>query len=116
MPESALSDLVVLEFGNLVSAPYCTKLMADLGAEVIKIEAPGLGDEARSREPFAEDRPGIERSGLFAYLNTNKHGITLNPRTAAGRKVFKELIKQVDVLGENNPPLLMEELGLRKKK
>ena len=111
MPESALSDLVVLEFGNLVSAPYCTKLMADLGAEVIKMEAPGLGDEARSREPFAGDRPGIERSGLFAYLNTNKFSITLNPRAAAGRKVFEELIKEVDVLVENNPPSLMEELG-----
>jgi CoA:oxalate CoA-transferase len=112
MPDSALSGLKVLEFGNLVSAPYCTKLMADLGAEVIKAEMPGAGDEARRREPFAEDRPGVERSGLFAYLNTNKLSITLNPRTATGKKLFKELVKQVDVLVENNPPSVMEELGL----
>ena len=75
MTERALSDLKVLEFGNLVSAPYCGKLMADLGAEVIKIEEPGIGDEARSRGPFAQDTPGLERSGLFAYLNTNKFSI-----------------------------------------
>ena len=112
MPDSALSGLKVLEFGNLVSAPYCTKLMADLGAEVIKAEMPGVGDEARRREPFAEDRPGVERSGLFAYLNTNKLSITLNPRAATGNKLFKELVRQVDVLVENNPPSLMEELGL----
>jgi crotonobetainyl-CoA:carnitine CoA-transferase CaiB-like acyl-CoA transferase len=112
MPESALSGLNVLEFGNLVSAPYCAKLLADLGAEVIKAEAPGLGDEARRREPFAEDRPGIERSGLFAYLNANKRSITLDPHTAAGKKLFIELVKKADILVENNPPSLMEKLGL----
>jgi crotonobetainyl-CoA:carnitine CoA-transferase CaiB-like acyl-CoA transferase len=112
MPESALSDLKVLEFGNLVSAPYCGKLMADLGAEVIKIEKPGLGDEARSREPFAKDMPGVEMSGLFAYLNTNKLSITLNPITTLGKTIFKELVKGADILAENQPPRLMDELGL----
>lgn len=112
MTERALSDLKVLEFGNLVSAPYCGKLMADLGAEVIKIEEPGVGDEARSRGPFAQDTPGLERSGLFAYLNTNKLSITLNPRTFLGKKIFKELVKGSDILVENQPPSLMEELGI----
>jgi len=79
---------------------------------VIKAEAPGLGDEARRREPFAEDRPGIERSGLFAYLNANKRSITLDPYTAAGKKLFLELVKKADILVENNPPSLMERLGL----
>lgn len=115
MADCALSDVRVLEFGNLVTAPYCTKLLAELGAEVIKIEAPGLGDESRRREPFAGDRPGVERSGLFAYLNTSKLGITLDPRTAAGKKIFQELVKQVDVLVENHAPSLMEELGLTYK-
>jgi len=115
MADSALSDVKVVEFGNLVTAPYCTKLLAELGAEVIKIEAPGLGDESRRREPFAVDRPGIEQSGLFAYLNTSKLGITLNPRTAAGRTIFKELIKQADILVENNAPSLMDELGFSYK-
>ncbi len=112
MAESALSDLTVLEFGNLVSAPYCTKLMADLGADVIKIEAPCLGDEARRQEPFAGDMPGLERSGLFAYLNANKRSITLDPRTKSGKKLFLQLVKCIDILVENQPPALMEELGL----
>jgi crotonobetainyl-CoA:carnitine CoA-transferase CaiB-like acyl-CoA transferase len=112
MAEGALSDLKVLEFGNLVSAPYCGKLMADLGAEVIKVEEPGLGDEARSREPFAQDTPGIERSGLFSYLNTNKLSVTLDPRTVTGKAIFEELVKDADILVENNPPALMDELGL----
>ncbi|MBN1614517.1 MAG: CoA transferase [Deltaproteobacteria bacterium] len=112
MPDTALSGLKVLEFGNLVSAPYCTKLMADLGAEVVKIEAPGVGDEARRREPFAQDKPGIERSGLYAYLNANKLSVTLDPSTAVGKKLFCELAGKVDFLVENNPPALMEGLGL----
>jgi crotonobetainyl-CoA:carnitine CoA-transferase CaiB-like acyl-CoA transferase len=112
MPDEALSDVKVLEFGNLASAPYCCKLMADLGAEVIKIEKPGQGDEARSREPFSGNTPGIERSGLFAYLNTNKLSLTLNPHATMGKTIFKELVKGVDILVENQAPQLMEELGL----
>lgn len=112
MPDRALSDLKVLEFANLVSGPYCCKLMADLGAEVIKIEQPGLGDDSRRREPFAQDTPGAERSGLFAYLNTNKLSVTLDPKTAKGRAIFDELVKGADILVENQPPRLMEELRL----
>ena len=80
MPDQALSGLKVLEFANLVSGPYCGKMFADLGAEVIKIEDPVRGDKARSREPFAGNAPGLERSGLFAYLNTNKLSVTLDPQ------------------------------------
>jgi crotonobetainyl-CoA:carnitine CoA-transferase CaiB-like acyl-CoA transferase len=112
MQNGALSDLTVLEFGNLVSAPYCGKLMADLGADVIKIEEPGIGDIARSREPFAGDIPGTERSGLFAYLNSNKLGITLNPRSETGKRIFEELVKQADILVENQPPRSMEKIGV----
>jgi crotonobetainyl-CoA:carnitine CoA-transferase CaiB-like acyl-CoA transferase len=112
MPDQALTGLKALEFGNLVSAPYCGKLMADMGAEVIKVEKPGLGDDARRREPFAGDTPGIERSGLFAYCNINKKSVTLNVRTATGRVIFKDLIKESDILLENNSPRLMEELDL----
>lgn len=111
MTETALAGLKVLEYAQLVSGPYCTKLLADLGAEVIKIEPPD-GDEARRREPFLKDAPHPERSGLFFYLNTNKLGITLNLNTATGRKVLKELVKETDVLVEDNPPKAMKELGL----
>ncbi|MEE9557618.1 MAG: CoA transferase [Candidatus Adiutricales bacterium] len=112
MADGALTGLKVLEFGNLVSAAYCGKLMADLGAEVIKIEEPGRGDEARRRGPFAGDEPGLERSGLFAYLNTNKLSLTLDPKTDEGKAVFMELVKDADILIENNPPPVMDELGL----
>lgn len=110
--EQALSHLRVVELCNLVSGPYCTKLMADLGAEVIKIEPPGTGDSARRRGPFLRDNPHPELSGLFLHMNTNKLGITLDIRTAAGRTIFKELLKQADILVEDNPPAVMEELGL----
>jgi crotonobetainyl-CoA:carnitine CoA-transferase CaiB-like acyl-CoA transferase len=111
MQKGALSGVRVLEFGNLVSAPYCGKLMADLGAEVIKVEEPKTGDEARRRAPFANDIPGTERSGLFSYLNTNKLSLTLDTGTDTGKRMFKELAKQTDILVENRPPKLMKDLG-----
>ncbi len=110
--KKALGGVRVLEWAQFVSGPYCTKLMADLGAEVIKIEPPGVGDEARGRGPFPDDVPMPERSALFLYLNTNKLGVTLNVDAAEGREVFRNLVKQVDILVEDNPPRLVRELGL----
>src|SRR5207249_9975354 len=74
-----LEGVKVLELGHLVSAAYATKLMADLGADVIKVEEPA-GDQARQRGPFPGGIVGPEKSGLFLYLNTNKRGITLDLR------------------------------------
>jgi CoA:oxalate CoA-transferase len=108
----ALSHLKVLELCNFVCGPYCTKLLADLGAEVIKVEPPRVGDESRRRGPFLNDIPHPERSGLFLYLNTNKSGITLDIKTTKGRGILKELIKKTDILVEDNPPNVMDELGL----
>lgn len=107
-----LRDVKVIEYGNLISAPFCAKILADLGAEVIKIEEPEHGDEARRREPFLDDVPGLERSGLFLYLNMNKRGITLNLKTTTGRKIFAELLKDANVFVENIPPKEMEALGI----
>jgi len=115
MPEQALSHFKVLELCNFVSGPYCTKLLADLGAEVIKIEPPGVGDEARRRCPFVNDIPHPERSGLFLYLNTNKLGITLDVNTSAGRTILKQLIGQTDIFIEDNPRKFMQKLGLAYK-
>lgn len=108
----ALSNLQVVEYSQFTSGPYCTKLLADLGAEVIKIESPGLGDKARSWGPFPQDIPHLEKSGLFLWLNNNKLGITLNLKSNVGVKIFRELIKQVDILVETNPRKEMETLGL----
>ena len=78
MTDQALSDVKVVEWGSFISAPFCAKLMADMGAEVIKVEPPGTGDEARRNGPFPKDIPDQEKSGLFLYLNTNKYGVTAN--------------------------------------
>jgi len=112
MNKGALSSLRVIEYGEFISGPYCGKLLADLGAEVIKIEKPGFGDKARSHGPFPQDIPHPERSGLFLFLNTNKLGVTLNVGTAAGVKIFRELVKWADVIVEDNPPQEMKRLGL----
>lgn len=112
MDKEALTGLKALEYGEFISGPYCGKLLADLGAEVIKVEQPGLGDKARQWGPFPQDLPHPEKSGLFLYLNTNKLGVTLNLSSNAGVKIFKELLKQVDVVIENNPPKEMKRLGL----
>lgn len=94
-----------------ISAPYCAKLLADYGAEVIKVEPPG-GDPARRAGPFPKDVPHPEKSGLFLTVNTNKKGVTLNLKTAAGRDILKELVKSADLLVENHPPGHMDSLGL----
>ena len=107
-----LDGVKVIEYGNLVSAPFCAKILADMGAEVIKIEAPCCGDDSRRMEPFLKDVPGLERSGLFQYLNMNKMGITLNPEITSGKKIFRELLKNADIFVENNPPGRMKELEL----
>ena len=112
MSEKALSGLQVLELGESVSAPYCGKLLADMGAEVIKVERPGEGDVSRREGPFPSDVPDDEKSGLFLNLNTSKLGITLDFLAPKGRDILMELLKEADVLIENNPPKLMESLEL----
>ena len=111
MPDKALSGIKVLEYAQFVSGPYCTKLMADLGTEVIKIEPPE-GDIARKRGPFPGDIPHHERSGLFLYNNTNKSGITLDLGSVEGKERFKKLITETDIFIEDTPPGMMSKLGL----
>ena len=112
MQTGALSDLKVIELGNLVSAPFCAKLLASMGADVIKVEKPGAGDDARKLGPFLEDIPHPECSGLFLYLNTDKLSITLNLEAKTGRSIFEALIRDADILVENNLPSEMQRLGL----
>ena len=85
MADRALDGIKVLEYCEFVAGPYCAKLLADLGAEVVKIEKPAEGDMARKRGPFPNDIPHPEKSGLFLWLNTNKLGITLNLDDTTGR-------------------------------
>jgi crotonobetainyl-CoA:carnitine CoA-transferase CaiB-like acyl-CoA transferase len=112
MTALALSDIKVIDLTWHIAGPYCTKLLADYGAEIIKVEQPGVGDPARRMGPFYKDDPHPERSGLFLHLNTNKKGITLNLKTATGKKIIQELVKDADILVESFRPRVMPGLGL----
>lgn len=112
MAEQALGHLKVLDLTHYIAGPYCTKQLAGLGAEVIKVERPGSGDGARSMGPFYGDDPHPEKSLLFFYLNDNKKSITLNLKTELGRRIVKELVKDADILVENFEPRVMPSLGL----
>lgn len=110
--KTALDGIKVLELCNGIAASYCTKILADYGADVIKVETPGLGDPIRSVGPFPGDKPELETSGLFLYLNTNKKSITLNLKSPTGASIFKDLVKQVDAVVESFSPKVMPSLGL----
>jgi crotonobetainyl-CoA:carnitine CoA-transferase CaiB-like acyl-CoA transferase len=98
-----LQGIRVVECGEGVSAAYAAKLLADLGAEVVKVEPPG-GDETRRRGPFPGDRVDPEKSGLFLYLNANKRGIVADLRTADGQATLDRLLAEADILFHNVPP------------
>ena len=95
----------------MVSAPYCARLMAALGAEVIKVEPPE-GDGARANGPFPGGEPHPEKSGLFLAMNLDKKGVTLDVTSAEGTRVFRRLVARSDVLVENGPPGWLGELGV----
>ena len=100
MSAGALAGIKVVDFGQMVSAPFCAKLFADFGADVIKVEPPA-GDAARAAGPFPGDVPDPEKSGLFFVNNTNKRGVTLDVASAEGRALFLRLLARSDVLIEN---------------
>jgi crotonobetainyl-CoA:carnitine CoA-transferase CaiB-like acyl-CoA transferase len=108
----ALEGVRVLDLTRHVAGPLCTKLLADYGADVIKIEQPGRGDPARRLGPFAGDVPHPERSGLFLHLNTNKRGVTLNLKSDTGREIFLKLARSADILVENFRAGVMASLAL----
>ena len=122
MTYGLLNGLRVLEFGEFISAPYCGKLLADMGADVVKIERAGTGDWARDYGPFAltpalpQGERGVgshrERSGLFLYLNADKRGVTLNLDTPTGREILAGLVSRADVLVHNLHPTEMDRVGL----
>jgi crotonobetainyl-CoA:carnitine CoA-transferase CaiB-like acyl-CoA transferase len=111
MSSGALAGMKVVEFGQVVSAPYCAKLLSDFGADVIKVELPD-GDAARQMGPFPGDAPHPEKSGLFFVNNTNKRGVTCDVASDAGRALFLRLLEWADVLVENNLPRQMQDWGL----
>ena len=111
-PDGALSDLRVLDFTHYIAGPYATKLLADYGADVLKVERPGSGDGARRIGPFPGDVPHPEKSGTFLHLNTNKRSLTLNLKSSEGRDIVKRIAENVDVVVESFPPGRMDTYGL----
>ena len=105
------ASLKVVEVGELTSAPYASKLLADLGADVIKVEHPQGGDRARRRGPFPKNQPHPEKSGLFLYLNTNKLGVTLDIFKPEGMDLMERLVADADVLIHNLSPSDMDRTG-----
>ncbi len=103
----ALTGLRVLDLTGALSGPYCTLILADLGAEVIKIEPPD-GDIFRNIGPYYQG----EWSGYFVAVNRNKRGIVLNLKTDAGRKAFHDLVRVSDVVLDNFRPGVLERLGI----
>ncbi len=109
---SAMRGIKVLELSESVSGEYCGKLLSDFGAEVIKLEAPGLGSPTRRLGPFAAKGDDNERSGLFAYLNTNKRSVALDVTTAAGSAALQKLLSHVDVVIDDHASGWLKTIGL----
>lgn len=108
----ALAGVKVVEVGGMITAPYAAKMLGDMGAEVLKIESPVVGDRARSVGPFPDEVPDLERSALFLYLNTNKLGVTLDLCDPDGYRIFERLVADADVLIHNMSPSAMDRMGL----
>ena len=107
-----LSGVRVLDLSEGVPGPFAAKLLAYLGAEVIKIEHPGHGDASRRASPFLDDLPNPETSGSFLYLNGGKKSVTLDVATSTGAHVLKQLVQESQVLIESYHPAYLEDVGL----
>ena len=108
---AALDGVSVLDLTHFVSGPYCTRLLAGFGADVLKIEPP-RGERGRGMAPFFHDEPGPDTSLPFAYLNAGKRSLTLNLKSEEGRDIFRSMLSETDVLVENFAPRVMPSLGL----
>jgi crotonobetainyl-CoA:carnitine CoA-transferase CaiB-like acyl-CoA transferase len=108
---NAMKGLRIVEWGDLIAAAYCTKLLAEFGAEVAKVEPPE-GDSARRHGPFPNDIPDPENSGLHVYLNGGKRSVVAQVETQSGRAMLDALLARVDVFVTNQPLELRKRLGL----
>ena len=109
---SALRNVKIIELSSGVAGEYCGKLLADFGAEVIKIEQPGTGSDTRRMAPFGASGPDAERSGMFAYLNTNKRSVALDLHELAAKRSLLELLEGADALIHDHPQGYLGNFGL----
>ncbi|MCL0029314.1 CoA transferase [Dehalococcoidia bacterium] len=110
--QNVLDGISVIELAEGVTGPFCGRMLAAFGAEVIKIERPPGGDWARHTEPLLPDVPEPESSALFLYLNSGKKSVELDWSTAEECAILKGLLKEADVVVENTRPDTLESLGL----
>lgn len=112
MDRYALSTIRIVDFTWAWAGPYCTKLLADMGAEVIKIETNKRPDIARWMPPFADDKPGLNRSGRFNKRHRGKLSISVDLTEKAGIDLVKKIIRISDVITENYSRRVMKRFGL----
>lgn len=110
--QKPLEGIKVLSFEIQVAGPYCTMMLADQGASVVKVERPGSGDTARGGAPRIKNEQGQQQSGYFLRFNRNKRSLTLDLKDEAGRNIFRDLARESDVVVENFRPGLLDEMGL----
>lgn len=107
MENGALSGITVIDLTRVLAGPYCSMMLADMGADVIKVEVPGKGDDSRSHYPQINGE-----SAYYMNLNRNKRSMTLNLKSEEGKAILRGLVKKADVILENYRPGVMEKLGL----
>jgi len=110
--DGPLKNLLVVDLTRVLVGPYCTMILSDLGARVIKVEAPEIGDDSRKFGPFIK-----ENSAYFMSLNRGKESIALNLKNDEDKKIFEKILSKADILVENFKTLekLTEVLGLKKE-
>ncbi|MEX2245374.1 MAG: CoA transferase [Dehalococcoidia bacterium] len=111
MPDRALEGVRVVDISQGIAGPYATKLLADSGARVVKVEPPA-GDYSRRLGPFPGDVPDPERSGLFLHLNTGKRSVTLDVSVASGQAVLKKLLAKADIFVAGERTSTLKSWGL----
>ncbi len=111
-PQSALRNLRVLDLARVLAGPWCAQILADLGADVIKVERPRIGDDARSYPPFFHGKDGLTQSSYYLSTNRGKRSIEIDLATAAGQEKLRELVKTADVLIENYKVGTLQRYGL----
>src|SRR5690554_6673946 len=107
MTTMPLEGIKVLDLTRVLAGPYCTMVLANLGAEIIKLERPGTGDDSRDFGPFVNGE-----SIYFISINRGKKSIAIDLKTSEGKELLKDLVKEADILTENFRPGTMEKLGL----
>ncbi len=103
-----MAGMRVIELATGVAGPFCARLFADYGADVIKVEQPGTGDPTRSWGPFPGDQPGLEKSGTFLFLNTGKRSVALDLADSRDREHFLDLVRDADVLVSSLRPVELQ--------